>query len=232
MVHDVVGRGSTGENNEVSTEQDPRRASPCFLFSYARPAKRTRVSSSPKAQEFVEMFYGDVCDLVSELLPTMPGEDAGYLDVSMEGGQNWTAELGRAVGNCQVFVPLVSPRYVSSEWCARERRAFAARSVEPRRPGVSVAGTAILPVRWASLSSQQREPSQLGHVQRFSPQSSGRPAVAGAYEERGIYGLLATRRRPIYEEVTWQLANRIVAIASDYWVHPGTPEFLNSVQER
>src|SRR5262252_6267813 len=56
-------------------------------------------------------------------------QDTGNIGASQE----WRTEIEEAVRNAAVFLAVVSPRYLRSEWCARERAIVLENGVEALR---------------------------------------------------------------------------------------------------
>src|SRR6185503_12142912 len=76
---------------------------------------------------------GDVkgwVDLLVERLPRLVSNNLGYLPVvwrderSLHGNDLLTAAISEGVTTSLLLIPIVSPRYVQSDWCRRELEAF------------------------------------------------------------------------------------------------------------
>ena len=76
---------------------------------------------------------GDVkgwVDLLVERLPRLVSNNLGYLPViwrderSLHGNDLLTAAISEGVTSSLLLIPIVSPRYVQSDWCRRELEAF------------------------------------------------------------------------------------------------------------
>ncbi|HET7113199.1 MAG TPA: TIR domain-containing protein [Pyrinomonadaceae bacterium] len=76
---------------------------------------------------------GDVkgwVDLLVERLPRLVSNNLGYLpavwrdDRSLRGNDLLTAAISEGVTTSLLLIPIVSPRYVQSDWCRRELEAF------------------------------------------------------------------------------------------------------------
>ena len=85
---------------------------------------------------------GDVkgwVDLFVERLPRLISSNLGYQpkvwrdERSLTGNALLTAAIGEGVSNATAFIPIVSPRYVQSDWCRRELETFCKN---PPLPGV------------------------------------------------------------------------------------------------
>ncbi|MGH9370308.1 MAG: toll/interleukin-1 receptor domain-containing protein, partial [Vicinamibacterales bacterium] len=50
-------------------------------------------------------------------------QDSGHLRL----GQNWQAEIEEAIAQTAAFLAIVSPGYLKSVWCQKERRQFLER---------------------------------------------------------------------------------------------------------
>src|SRR5689334_3703665 len=108
--------------------RDPRE--PVFFLSYPRPPQVRR--TTPRTQDvrqFPARFFEDVSEHVAQLMGTGPGEDPGSMDIQTQPGTEWNDKLRRAVGTCQVFVPLLSPGWQTSPWCQLEWQAFSRRAI-------------------------------------------------------------------------------------------------------
>lgn len=198
---------------------DPR--APVFFLSYARA--RHRPGEPPRdTNQKVFQLYVDLSDHVSELLGLPAGSTAGFLDRVLDGGQVWADDLAFAAGNCQVFIPLVSPQYLRSVWCAREWNAFVRRR-QVRRPDAraSPGEQPVIPVNWSVLGRRRDLPAAIRRRQVFSPTGLP-PDIAPQYQQEGIYGLLSLGRngKDAYDAVVWRLAQRVVRAVDTHWVEP------------
>ena len=86
---------------------------------------------------------GDVkgwVDLFVERLPRLIGTNLGYLpkvwrdEHSLGGHALLTAAIEEGIANASVLVPILSPRYVQSDWCRRELDAFCKKPPLPGMP--------------------------------------------------------------------------------------------------
>ncbi|MFC0533309.1 TIR-like protein FxsC [Phytohabitans kaempferiae] len=191
---------------------------PIFFLSYVQ----TRRPSDAPRDDLVMRFFDELSRYLGELVGRRPGWEPGFMDRWPSDGEQWSQELLRAVGTCQVFVPLISGPYLSSRWCGREWHAFSRRSVLSRDGGDAVAQTGILPVLW-SPTREDRLPRVVREIQSFWP--TGLPdEVTSLYMEEGLYGLYALGREDDFKAVVWRLAQRIVSFHREYWVAPGVAE--------
>jgi hypothetical protein len=136
---------------------------------------------------------------------------ARQLARTLRGQDDWQQPTLHALGTCQVFVALVSPDYIESEFCGREWNAFTRRRAVRRRerasmPDESDISTCILPVVWTPVP-RSRLPRAIASVQRFAP-TDAQKGTRRVYDENGIYGLMAMHS-PDYEVVVWRLATSL-----------------------
>jgi hypothetical protein len=185
---------------------DSDQVHPLFFLSYARLGQ----GESDRA---VTEFFNDLSRDVKVLVSRRPGADPGFMDRSIRSGQRWTDELLWAIGNCDVFVPLLCLPYTSSRWCGMEWYAFS------HRKGSSEAAhsqpAAIIPIIWAPFSEAQMSPA-IGKVQRFSPGDMLGDNVQAEYEQHGVSGLMWLMRTVPYRWVVWRLALEIARYHIDY----------------
>jgi hypothetical protein len=212
-----VGGGKSGIMAEAEFDVDPGAA--LFFVSYARAGQAPSLSISDRDPDrYVVQFFEDLSIHVRELVGRPIGADPGFLDRSMSGGVEWTAELLHAAGHCQVFIPLISASLLSSEWCALELRSFSRRLVINRATGSRDRDTAIVPVTWSPIS-EAMVPPMLRSIQVFSPPRLPDSIVA-RYQQEGIYGLRTLRDEDAYQAVVWRLAQRVVQLHRSHWVAP------------
>jgi hypothetical protein len=178
---------------------------PLFFLSYARSANSGEDFGPSWPDHDVVTFFQDLSKQVAGLVSRRPGADPGFMDRYIRAGEHWSNELLWAVGNCEVFIALLSGPYTSSRWCGMEWCAFSKRKVigdghpTPRLP--------IIPVVWAPFP-EERTPKVIRNVQRFSPVFPDSESRAD-YEQNGVYGLLWMMHTASYRAVVWRLAQEI-----------------------
>ncbi|MEH1167721.1 TIR-like protein FxsC [Micromonospora sp. CPCC 205539] len=206
-------------------------SAPVFFLSYARTRNQVAAPSRDTNKNVRQLFI-DLSDHVVELLGLGPGRTAGFVDELLDGGQLWTDDLAFASGHAQVFIPLISPQYLRSEWCAREWDVFTRRRVLTR-PGVdsSAGETPVIPVNW-SVVERREVPDVVSRRQMFSP--TRLPSdIAPQYHDEGIYGLLSLGKngKDAYDAVVWRLAQRIARAYRTHWVEPWVPTDMRQLRD-
>jgi hypothetical protein len=194
-------------------EVDPR--SPLFFLSYAHSLviKRAWSKNHGRNWRFVR-FFEDLSENVAELVSRPAGSDPGYMDRSIAGGRRWEADLLTAIGTCQVFVALLSPIYLDSQWCGLEWNAFEQRQVISHPEAEMSNETAIIPVIWAPVR-EESTPKAVREVQWFYPPIMPETETEASYESDGLVGLLQLDN-DAYQVVVWRLAQRI---AEHHYTH-------------
>lgn len=161
---------------------------PLFFLSYARA---TRLREGPIKQHDpnlrVKQLFTDLSYHVKNLVYHETGADPGFMDQAMSGGEQWRPELLRAVGTCEVFVALLSPAYMRSEYCAVEWNAFISRPVHRRDQALHE--TSVIPVVWIP-SRHGTVPAAVNKIQRFAPKRLPNDDLAHQYADEGLHGLL------------------------------------------
>ncbi len=193
---------------------------PLFAVSYAHPAAPSGFRPSKPVNSEILQFFADLSVDMSELAGRDPGNDPGFIDRKLAGGQVWTKELLTAFGTCKVFVALVSPNYVGSAWCGKEWFAFERRTQERLAKPQTRHETAILPVRWVPMDTAKM-PSAIRKIQFFSPPDV---EIADAYHDEGLLGLIRTSQDQAYRTTVWRLAQQVMAITRTWKVHSWIPD--------
>lgn len=192
---------------------------PYFFLSYAHTPSWGPDSGDP--DHWVHVLFRDLCDHIMALTDLPQGAQAGFMDREMRSGDGWPDKLSENLATCRVFVPLLSPRYFTSEMCGREWYAFTERILRARATG-SGAVPAIVPALWTHVPFDQL-PDSVRHIH------IDRGAFGDRYATNGIYGLIKLNRlRDEYEETVLGLAQRIVRVAHESPLPPGTPRRYES----
>ena len=199
---------------------------PVFFMSYSGGVVPDSTPDPNNSRTYLQRFFDDVSELVNEFLTLSIGHIPGFLDAQIQGGQFWDRKILAAVGRCQVFVPLLSPRFMASDWCRFEWATFASREIRLRdkedqdtEPAESVADAAIVPVNWTFMDPAQ-SPGTIRRIQTFAPSEADPRAL---YLRDGVLGLLRMQQQQAYGVVVWRLARRIVDIVEKYEVVPRVP---------
>jgi hypothetical protein len=188
----------------------PPPGGPVFFLSYSRT---TRLNTE------VGQLFEDLTDRVQQIVPLRPGEQAGFMDVHMEAGEEWNDELLRNLATCQVFVALLSGPYLrNSIWCPMEWDLFFGRQVTPRAGGQNRPhAKAIIPVWWTPFGEPL--PPMVGQVQCFALSSLATRRQKALYDSEGMLGML-DMDPPAYKAAVWTLARQIYKMRQDFDVAP------------
>jgi len=172
-------------------------SAPYFFLAYAHTPESSWVSKLFK-------------DLSAEILErtTLPtAAQVGFMDDSaIQLGREWREEVGVALANCRVFVPLYSPRYFTREECGREWHAFAQR-VLSHRARVSGNPSAIVPALWTPVDLEDM-PEAARRIQM------NHRSLGAEYAREGLYTLI---KNSFYEQsyvtAVQELAKHIISAA-------------------
>jgi FxsC-like protein len=188
-----------------------------FFLSYAHfpPLDGTLIEDiTDPPDEWVQTFFRDLTEAVRNSASPPPPLKPGFFDQELPVNSNWKTDLSRALGTAQVFVPLLSPDYLTRSWPGREwagfeRRMKSARISDPLRR--------LTPVLWIPLPANQ-QPEGLQEALDLAPE-----VAAAAYHENGLRALLRlTPYRRWYEMIVRQLAARVVERAEEMPVEPSS----------
>ncbi|GAA4044601.1 TIR-like protein FxsC [Nonomuraea soli] len=201
--------------NAIDAANDDSQA-PLFFLSYAH-TPRVGAEERGDPNIWVAKLFRDLCDQITLLLDEPIDGSLGFMDKSLESGQNWSQELSVALATCKVFVPLYSPRYFASESCGREWAAFT-----QSRHQHDNASSPILPAIWVPVNSADL-PTLARNIQHAHADLGPR------YAENGFYGLMKlSRYRQQYSRAVYELARGIVEVAERSDAPAGEPvDFLS-----
>lgn len=204
------------ENPSPHVAPPPRSSTPApyFFLSYAHSPRVSGGGSDPDM--WIERLFRDVSGHVMAMTDLPAGAPAGFMDREIRAGEGWSERLGEVLATCKVFVPLYSPRYFASETCGREWYAFSRRTIyEQAKRDRAV--QAIVPALWVPVPEEQM-PAVARRL--------GRPGerYGEEYARSGLYGLIKLRAyAEHYERAVYELAKRIVALAQESPIPPGSP---------
>jgi hypothetical protein len=186
-----------------------------FFLSYARtPTITPDFGAALAPDQRVQQFFAELYVNVSQLISLPVGVEPGFMDRTMRGGVRWTQELLQTLGTCQIIIPLLSPRYLTSEWCGMECHAFMQRTLQREGQSGSQNQECIIPLIWVPLQGgEPPEPLDAGIV--FSP---GSPDVERNYHADGVFGMLQQNQETEWKVVAWQLAKHIAHVYSNQYL--------------
>jgi hypothetical protein len=164
-----------------------------YFFSYARANRHP----------YLKRFYNDLWTVMSQNLTKLEQTHRSFTDwESLELMSRWSRDLQEALEWSNVLICIVSPAYVTQEWCGRELGFFeqvaahhygAADQILPvlwSRPEIDAAGNAALP---AALKAYQ-----------FSHQD-----LPDVYEKDGLFSLMY-EGKAAYKKCVTTFARRIL----------------------
>lgn len=186
---------------------------PYFFLSYA-PTPAYGGGTDPDM--WVERLFRDLCGHVMTMTDLPAGAPAGFMDREIRSGEGWSERMGEVLATCRVFVPLVSPRYFTSEMCGKEWYAFSQRAIHhSARSGRP--SEAIVPALWVPVPPTQL-PGPAASLQ-YNHRDFGE-----RYVSDGLYGLIKLRLfAEEYERAVHELAKRIVSVADTVGLDTGRP---------
>jgi hypothetical protein len=157
-------------------------------------------------------FLDELRDAIS-IRTGVPRDQTRFIDTAMDVGGRWSKQIIHALATCQVFMPIYSPSYPTSDFCGREWTVFARRL---RAAATGQEANAIVPVLWTPVTDIAGWISKppFGPIQYVSGH-----ADYHQYRDRGIYGLNDDERK----KVAFYLAGRVAEAYRDDPVPPADP---------
>lgn len=192
---------------------------PYGFMSYGRNPWSPESDRPPN--ERLRRFHTRLTEHLVELTDLDAGIPAVYLDQRIPIGTDWQDELKLRLARCQVLVPVLAPRLFSSRWCELEWDCFERRQQLHRDRGTFIR-SAVVPVLWAPLRPADipRPYSQVQYAhQDFHPD----------YQRLGLLGLHNHGRHKVFNEVAYQLAQKIVEVAVSARLDPCEPHEFDSL---
>lgn len=199
-----------------------------FFMSYARADDQYRDA------EYVRTFYEDLKSEVATKVKDQSGS-MGFLDqANLKPGDPWPDDIARAVRTCRTFVPVMTARYFTREYCGKEWTIFEERC-EPLRVNGKLPPL-IIPVLWVSPVEGELPSYAMDLNVTFDPyevSDEERDKLANYAK----YGLLYVIKRKnssyqeVYETILEQLARRIIEVAIQHPLKPLDSDHLPSLKD-
>jgi FxsC-like protein len=190
-----------------------------FFLSYAHSPPLAGVPPT-QPDGWVRGFSKNLSDAVAKHASREARLDPGFIDMEMPVGADWKTEIVAGLGAAEVFVPLLSPAYLTRSWPWREWTCFERRL---KMAGVERSRQRFVPVLWVPLPSGER-PDEVDAAMAIAPDDPT------PYAENG---LLALRRLQLYrrahDQVVDNLARRIVDLAESHPIGPSQVPDIDQV---
>jgi FxsC-like protein len=188
----------------VSTYSSVEPAAPYFFLGYAHTPEHA----------WVNKLFQDLCAEIMERTTLPTASQVGFMDDNaIRLGADWREEVGSALANCRVFVPLYSPRYFTREECGKEWHAFAQRVLD-HRARQSGNPSAIVPAIWTPV-----DPAEIPEVARRIQMNH--QTLGSEYAREGFYTLIKNSLyTQSYVTAVQELAKSIITAAEDSQLRP------------
>jgi FxsC-like protein len=173
-----------------------------YFLSYARD----------DGDEWLSRFEKDLENAVRDNTQH-PAHVIGFRDrTDLEAGEVWLSRTSSAIRSCYVFVPVLTQRFFTRDFCGREWAAF------QRRVGANMSRT--VPVLWSAKDRVLSSAPQ--PVAAFQVDDGGYPDL---YAEEGLkYLYKISSLEPIKQTVVERLARRIIQLAEQRPLAQALPE--------
>lgn len=164
---------------------------------------------------YVKEFFNQLADELARRRAGWHKDRVGYLDVKVPTGSRWPDRLSAALGTCQVFLALYSPRYFDSEYCGKEWWIFSER-VREYETQKSREAELIIPVLW------EPTPGDIPAVAR--PLQYKEHLFPAVYSQKGLRRIVKLQGRypEEYDTILNVLADRIVNCHDTHVLAPAT----------
>ncbi len=183
-----------------------------FFMSYAR------ADDQEGDAQLVRDFYDELKSAVSKRVQNPTPESAYFDQESLEPGDPWPNDIAEALRGCRTFVPIMTARYFTREYCGKEWGIFEDRC---RALGGASLPPLIIPVLWVRPEEGELPQFATALQVTFDPervQQEERKFLAD-YETYGME-YVAKRRKTThgntYDTIVITMASRIIHAARDH----------------
>jgi hypothetical protein len=199
----------------------PRRSpqNPYGFLSYGR-TPQVKDGHRPPDTGLIRL-HDRLSEDVMALTDLQVGRTPVYLDRRTRLGSGWKDELKRHLAECQVLIPVLSPRLFASKWCTVEWQCFELRQQLQRDKG-TFTRNAVVPVLWTPLRYRDI-PSPYSDLQ-YTHEGMGHAYAAG-----GLFSLLSNGRHTTFNRVVYQLAMTVVDVAVSARLEPCDPALFDDI---
>ncbi|WP_313951104.1 toll/interleukin-1 receptor domain-containing protein, partial [Accumulibacter sp.] len=110
-------------------------------------------------QGWVSTFVRDVESVVRRKLFDRPRDFDLWVDHELAGNRPFNADIARSVKNTASLLVIMSPAYLASDWCRRERETFRSEVQHKQR-----AGSRVFVVELDNIEDRRRVPPEFGDL--------------------------------------------------------------------
>ncbi len=168
-----------------------------FFLSYARE----------DGEQYLGQFKKDLEAAVRTRTAHRPDRICFRDRTDINVGEAWLDDLSDAIRTCKVFVPVLTPRYFTKDFCGREWAAFQNRVELARAAGLNP--RLIIPVLWTSKDVILPGVPKIAGALQFDQEK-----LPSEYSDEGLRFLYKINRfESQAQEVVERLADRIVEVA-------------------
>jgi TIR domain len=130
------------------------------IFASFSTVDNMRTATAPEGE--VNRFTAELCDMFARVSGLHPGVDFEIFRsfTHIAPGDAWKAVLGRELARANAFLPILSPGFLNSDWCAKEWGAFHTRSQGFGGFPTPCHGP-VVPVHWMDCSPLPPEAANL-----------------------------------------------------------------------
>jgi len=183
-----------------------------FFMSYARADDQHR------DEELIREFYDDLKSAVSIRVTDQSLPIAYFDQANLQPGDSWPDEIANALCSCNTFLPIMTARYFTREYCGKEWTIFDDRR---RSLGGSQPPPVIIPVLWVPPVEGPLPDYAMNLQVTFDSMTAPEPERRNI-EDYARYGLyhLAKRKKTThmnaYDMILEQLATRIIQLSTTH----------------
>jgi len=173
-------------------------------------------------EELIREFYNSLKEAVSKRVQDQSPPVAYFDQANLQPGDDWPDELANALCSCNTFLPIMTARYFTREYCGREWTIFDERR---RGPG-SAPPPLIIPILWVPPVEGPLPEYATDLQVMFDPMTVQEATEQRNIKDYGQYGLehVAKRKKTThinaYDMIVVQLAVRIIEVTKKHPLQP------------
>jgi FxsC-like protein len=182
-----------------------------------------RADDQHREEKLIRGFFDDLRAEV-EIRVTDRSPPIAYFDeANLNPGDSWPQDIAEALSSCRTFLPVLTARYFTREFCGKEWMIFDDRCRSfggPKPPPL------IIPIQWVPPVEGRFPEYATDLMMTFDP-TIVPPVERRNLEDYSKYGLLHVAKRKktthldAYETILERTASHVIQVAQDYPLHVG-----------